>query len=73
MAKQSIFFTSALCFLSLLRATYAESRFFVEGKVYCDTCRTQFVTRVSEYLEGVCLRNFFSFSHTFIDPVTREF
>ncbi|KAG9440904.1 hypothetical protein H6P81_021069 [Aristolochia fimbriata] len=24
----------------------------VEGKVFCDTCRARFVTRISEYIEG---------------------
>ncbi|GAB2301209.1 hypothetical protein Dimus_035243 [Dionaea muscipula] len=27
-------------------------RFFVEGQVYCDTCRAEFVTRLTEFLEG---------------------
>lgn len=63
MAKSSvIFFASALCFLTLLGAAYGVSRFFVEGEVFCDTCRTQFVTRVSEYLEGECFRSLVKFS-----------
>ncbi|KAI4372498.1 hypothetical protein MLD38_010720 [Melastoma candidum] len=43
---------SALCLFSLLGSTYGSDCFFVEGRVYCDTCRTQFVTRVSEYMPG---------------------
>lgn len=56
MAKSIFFFASVLCFLWLLRAAHCDSRFFVEGEVYCDTCRTQFVTRVSEYIEGALVR-----------------
>ncbi|KAI4371394.1 hypothetical protein MLD38_019635 [Melastoma candidum] len=46
-----IILASALCLFSLGSA-YGADRFFVEGKVYCDTCRAQFVTRVSEYMAG---------------------
>ncbi|PON41366.1 Pollen allergen Ole e 1 family [Parasponia andersonii] len=57
MAKSVIIFASALCFLSLLGFAYCETpRLFVEGKVYCDTCRTQFVTRVTEYMKGAKVR-----------------
>ena len=52
MAKSIIILASALCFLSLLGFAACENRFFVEGKVYCDTCRAQFVTKVSEYMQG---------------------
>ncbi|GMY37535.1 Pollen allergen Ole e 1 family [Fagus crenata] len=52
MAKSIIILASALCFLSLLGFAVCENRFFVEGKVYCDTCRAQFVTKVSEYMQG---------------------
>ncbi|GMH27120.1 hypothetical protein Nepgr_028963 [Nepenthes gracilis] len=48
---------SALCFLSLVGISRCHSdRFFVEGQVYCDTCRIEFVTRVSEFLEGARVR-----------------
>ncbi|THG19024.1 hypothetical protein TEA_008762 [Camellia sinensis var. sinensis] len=43
----------ALCVLAF--ATIAQSHeevFNVEGKVYCDTCRVMFPTRVTQYLEG---------------------
>lgn len=52
MAKSIIIQASALYFLSLLGFAYCKDRFFVEGKVYCDTCRTQFVTRISTYMKG---------------------
>nr|O49813.1 RecName: Full=Olee1-like protein; Flags: Precursor [Betula pendula]CAA74365.1 putative Ole e 1 protein [Betula pendula] len=52
MAKSIIIQAPALCFLSLLGFAYSESRFFVEGKVYCDNCRTQFVTKLSTYMKG---------------------
>lgn len=51
-----LFLASALCCLSLAVAQQkqdpANNHFFVEGKIYCDTCRTQFVTRVSQYIQG---------------------
>ncbi|XP_038883605.1 olee1-like protein [Benincasa hispida] len=44
---------SALCFLAFLDvALCSKDRFFIEGKVYCDTCRIQFFTRISKFLEG---------------------
>ncbi|KGN49302.1 hypothetical protein Csa_003004 [Cucumis sativus] len=54
MAKScAIILVSALCFLSFLDiALSSKDRFFIEGKVYCDTCRIQFFTRVSKYLPG---------------------
>lgn len=53
MSKSIIFLASALCFLSVLGSVYSDDdRFFVEGVVYCDTCRTQFITKLSEFLEG---------------------
>lgn len=56
MARAIIVLASALCFMSFLGAAYGHSRFFVEGKVYCDTCRAQFVTRVSENMPGAKVR-----------------
>ncbi|KAK9714555.1 hypothetical protein RND81_06G102800 [Saponaria officinalis] len=60
MAKaQTVFVLAvAICVLSLAgvaRAT-ADNRFFVQGMVYCDTCRIQFMTRVSHMLEGATVR-----------------
>ncbi|KAK7412443.1 hypothetical protein VNO78_03904 [Psophocarpus tetragonolobus] len=43
---------STLCFLSFLGSASAKDKFLVEGTVYCDTCRVQFLTRLSELLEG---------------------
>ncbi|KAI9198052.1 hypothetical protein LWI28_009180 [Acer negundo] len=47
--------TPGFCFLSLLGSAYTvvaedDSKFYVVGTVYCDTCRTQFITRVSELM-----------------------
>ncbi|KAK7247154.1 hypothetical protein RIF29_42031 [Crotalaria pallida] len=57
MAKSAIVIVaSALCFLSFLGNVYAKERYFVEGSVYCDTCRLQFLTRVSEWMEGATVR-----------------
>ncbi|QCD76850.1 Pollen allergen Ole e 1 family [Vigna unguiculata] len=57
MAKSSVIvLASALCFLSFLGSTCAKDRFFVEGVVYCDTCRVQFLTKMSEFLEGAAVR-----------------
>ncbi|GAB4827194.1 hypothetical protein Ancab_034084 [Ancistrocladus abbreviatus] len=48
---------TALCFLSLVGVSQChDDRFFVEGQVYCDTCRARFVTKVSQYLEGATVR-----------------
>lgn len=53
MAKSTIPLVFTLCFLSFLGSAYSKSdRFFVEGVVYCDTCRTQFITRLTEFIEG---------------------
>ncbi|KAH7544970.1 olee1-like protein [Ziziphus jujuba] len=56
MEKSVIVLASTLCFLSLLGSAFCETKLFVEGKIYCDTCRTQFVTRVSEYIKGAKVR-----------------
>ncbi|OIW00504.1 hypothetical protein TanjilG_24234 [Lupinus angustifolius] len=57
MAKSTtIIVASALCFLSFLGSANGVERFFVEGTVYCDTCRTQFLTRVSEFMQGATVR-----------------
>ncbi|KAK7857016.1 anther-specific protein lat52 [Quercus suber] len=42
------------CFSPLLNLAQATSEtFFVEGKVYCDTCRVQFETKISQPLAGI--------------------
>ncbi|KAK7302933.1 hypothetical protein RJT34_13830 [Clitoria ternatea] len=57
MAKSTIIIlASAICFLSFLGSALAVDRFVVEGKVYCDTCRIQFLTKLSEYLPGATVR-----------------
>ncbi|KDP21093.1 hypothetical protein JCGZ_21564 [Jatropha curcas] len=43
---------SAICFLSLFGLAYGEAKFNVEGVVYCDTCRVQFMTKVTTLIEG---------------------
>ncbi|XP_059663685.1 olee1-like protein [Cornus florida] len=58
MAKVVALVAYALCLLALSGyATAAgdkkDSKFTVEGKVYCDPCRVQFVTKLSQFLEGV--------------------
>ncbi|CAN8290913.1 unnamed protein product [Cochlearia groenlandica] len=51
-----VFLASALCFTTLLHFAVADAddfdRFHIKGSVYCDTCRVQFITRLSKYLEG---------------------
>ncbi|EOY28007.1 hypothetical protein QUC31_012799 [Theobroma cacao] len=56
--KAIFFLASALCFLSLLGIVDAQApeQFFVEGKVYCDNCRAQFVTKISKYMAGAQVR-----------------
>ncbi|CAK9311242.1 unnamed protein product [Citrullus colocynthis] len=57
MAKSIILLVSALSLMSLLNLASSEKdRFFVEGKVYCDTCRVQFFTKVSKFLEGATVK-----------------
>ncbi|KAM7507333.1 hypothetical protein LguiA_017786 [Lonicera macranthoides] len=38
--------------IAALPHCHAAERFIIEGKIYCDTCRVQFETRISEPLEG---------------------
>ncbi|KAL9287312.1 putative pollen allergen Ole e 1 family [Arabidopsis thaliana] len=58
MASKAIFFffVSAVCLSSLAGVAIADAddfdRFQIQGSVYCDTCRVQFVTRLSKFLEG---------------------
>ncbi|CAJ1961900.1 unnamed protein product [Sphenostylis stenocarpa] len=57
MAKSSIIIlASTLCFLSFLGSVCAKESYLVEGTVYCDTCRVQFLTKLSEPLEGAKVR-----------------
>ncbi|KAE8723479.1 Alg9-like mannosyltransferase family isoform 1 [Hibiscus syriacus] len=55
MAKvsQIALFSLAICLSSVLDSvSAAQVKFIVEGKVYCDTCRVEFETRISEPLKG---------------------
>ncbi|EXB94630.1 hypothetical protein L484_005787 [Morus notabilis] len=57
MTKSVIIIASALCFMSLLGFAYCDTpHLIVEGRVYCDTCRAQFVTKVSNYIKGAKVR-----------------
>ncbi|KAM6579106.1 hypothetical protein CsatB_030943 [Cannabis sativa] len=50
-------FASALCLLGLLGlGECVEPNLIVEGKVYCDTCRAQFVTKASVYMKDARVR-----------------
>ena len=59
MATKAIFFffVSAVCLSSLAGVANADAddfdSFQIQGSVYCDTCRVQFVTRLSQFLEGI--------------------
>lgn len=50
--SSGIVLASALCFLSLLGFAYCADNLSVDGLVYCDNCRIQFMTRISEPLKG---------------------
>ncbi|KAL9257782.1 Pollen allergen Che a 1-like protein [Drosera capensis] len=52
-----VMIASLVYFLSLISFSQChDDRFFVEGQVYCDTCRAEFVTRLTEFLEGAKVR-----------------
>ncbi|KMT04409.1 hypothetical protein BVRB_8g180850 [Beta vulgaris subsp. vulgaris] len=55
---QTIFLLAGvLSVLSLAGVAYAATNHFkVQGMVYCDTCRIQFITRVSTMMEGATVR-----------------
>ncbi|RWR89244.1 Pollen Ole e 1 allergen/extensin [Cinnamomum micranthum f. kanehirae] len=42
----------AIFLLSLLGVASSEKFLYMEGQVYCDTCRIGFTTRVSEWIAG---------------------
>ncbi|XP_010540511.1 PREDICTED: pollen-specific protein-like At4g18596 [Tarenaya hassleriana] len=56
MAKLILLVASALCLATLVNFAAADAddfdRFHIKGSVYCDTCRVQFFTRLSKFLEG---------------------
>ncbi|PIA52122.1 hypothetical protein AQUCO_01000186v1 [Aquilegia coerulea] len=43
---------AAIGFLSFLGFAMCDETLFIEGQVYCDTCRTAFVTKASNLIEG---------------------
>ncbi|XP_065853661.1 olee1-like protein [Euphorbia lathyris] len=50
------FLAYAICFLSLICLAYGETPFVVEGKVYCDSCRVQFMTKLSNFIKGATVK-----------------
>ncbi|XP_009602640.1 anther-specific protein LAT52-like [Nicotiana tabacum] len=57
MAK-AILLLSAVCILAFVNFAqcHDSQAINVEGSVYCDTCRVQFQTKLSEYIEGATVR-----------------
>ncbi|KAF2287326.1 hypothetical protein GH714_039635 [Hevea brasiliensis] len=47
---------SALCFSSFLNFALASTALYVEGRVYCDTCRVEFETKISELISGATVK-----------------
>ncbi|KAA8523991.1 hypothetical protein F0562_010578 [Nyssa sinensis] len=57
MAKGAVLVASALCILAFAGFAHCHDEVFtVEGKVYCDTCRLQFVTKFSQFLAGATVQ-----------------
>ncbi|CAK7327677.1 unnamed protein product [Dovyalis caffra] len=48
MAKCFTIAAFVLCFASILISAYATENLHVEGRVYCDPCRVEFQTKISE-------------------------
>lgn len=68
MAKSSqavILFAVALSLALFGIGHCTDPRFYVEGRVYCDTCRIQFVTKVSSYIPGI--HSHFHFNNAFVN------
>ncbi|KAK8691345.1 hypothetical protein V6N13_074856 [Hibiscus sabdariffa] len=42
----------AICLSSLLCLVATSDKFIIEGKVYCDTCRVEFETKLSQPIKG---------------------
>lgn len=56
-------FSVALTFFAIATAIAAERpSFTVEGRVYCDTCRTGFETPLTTYIAGKHILHFFMIS-----------
>ncbi|MCE3049212.1 Anther-specific protein lat52 [Datura stramonium] len=56
MAKAILVLSALCCILAFANFAQCNEHFKVEGSVYCDTCRVQFQTRLSEYIEGTWVR-----------------
>ncbi|KAK6133515.1 hypothetical protein DH2020_009021 [Rehmannia glutinosa] len=53
----SILFAGALCLLSFSGAAHAAApQFIVEGAVFCEVCRTNFINKLSEPMPGATVR-----------------
>ncbi|KAF5735011.1 putative Anther-specific protein LAT52 precursor [Tripterygium wilfordii] len=71
-AATTLFMAAVLCFSSLVSASarapastparapasapVSNDILYVEGRVYCDTCRVQFETKLTEYMEAASVR-----------------
>lgn len=56
-SSQAIIFFAVALFLALFEIAHCtDPHFYVEGRVYCDTCRIQFVTKASTYIPGAKVR-----------------
>ncbi|KAK8660178.1 hypothetical protein V6N13_051112 [Hibiscus sabdariffa] len=58
MAKASVMTVAimAICLWSLISFALAADKFNVVGKVYCDTCRVEFETKLSEPIPGAWVK-----------------
>ncbi|KAL2930876.1 Pollen allergen Che a 1 [Bienertia sinuspersici] len=59
--QAAFLFIGALCLISLSGVAYGTkshkvNHYKVQGMVYCDTCRIQFISRASTMLEGATVR-----------------
>ncbi|KAL3615127.1 hypothetical protein CASFOL_040788 [Castilleja foliolosa] len=53
----AILFAGAVCLLSFFGTTAAKDpQFYVEGEVYCEVCRTNFINRLSEPMAGATVQ-----------------
>ncbi|XP_068636986.1 pollen allergen Che a 1-like [Aristolochia californica] len=48
----NVVLVASLCVLAFACSVHCTDVLNVVGKVYCDTCRVGFVTRITEYIEG---------------------
>ncbi|GFP91716.1 olee1-like protein [Phtheirospermum japonicum] len=54
----AILFAGALCLVSFFGSAHSaeDPQFYVEGEVYCEVCRTNFINRLSEPMAGATVR-----------------